>query len=110
MNKLFFVLTLIVACNAYTAEAQAPIPTTASVKKVSFLASLFSSNPLDIREPQPPEPETPPAYATIGEEIPPANIRGTTYNRGEIRETTIRGQISTGLQWIWGIARDVIGK
>ena len=52
----------------------------------------------------------PSIYATVGEEVPPANILGSTYNRGEVKEDTKWGQFSTGAQWLWGIVRDAMGK
>jgi hypothetical protein len=68
---------------------------------------LSDSTPRLVQEPEPPRQAQ---YQTIGEEVPPACILGTTYNRGEIKPTSKYGQISTGLQWIWGIVRDAIGK
>jgi len=117
MKILLPVITLVMVCGVYAAESQAPkyapepaVKKETPVKNKSILSSIFASDPNDVREAQLPEPEDPPYYCTVGEEIPLACVRGKTYNRGEIKPTTKIGQIATGLQWLWNIISGIIGK
>ena len=43
-------------------------------------------------------------YCSVGEEVPPAEVLGRTYDKAEqLQPTTKFGQVSTGLQWLWSI-------
>ena len=47
----------------------------------------------------------------VGEEIPPANIRGITYNKAESLEpmTDWKEQAVQGIQWAWKFLSEVKG-
>jgi len=72
---------------------------------VSLLAGCVATEP----RPRSGGREEPPVVAqaercAVGEEVPPAEILGRTYDKAEqLQPTTRFGQVSTGLQWLWSI-------
>ena len=66
----------------------------------SIQQAIHDDTPRLAQEPTPPRRAY---YETVGEEVPPDVVLGTTYNRGEIKPTTKWGQISTGVQWFWSV-------
>jgi hypothetical protein len=45
-----------------------------------------------------------PYCSTVGNEVPPAEVLGKTYDKAEqLKPTTKLGQAATGIQWLWSI-------
>lgn len=70
--------------------------------KLALLVAITLSLPLQASDP--------PYWHTVGEEVPPACVRGETFACESLREACVRGQVRQVLSWAFQIARQCLGR